>query len=251
MDFRAFAIRQSTYSPGLRQPRHSHEHSNVTIVVAGQLHEAAEDGEYSARPCSVVLKGAGCEHEDRISGFGARTLTIQFDNASAVANDLRPRAWGWFDQPAIVRAALMVQNAFARRDAMQLERSAVTLVEATIAFDRTGRIACPPLWLQAVRAAVDEEVENPIRFEALARDFGLHPVYVSRAFRRHYGMSMTDYARAARIRNARHILSSSRCSVAAVAAEAGFSDASHLCRTFTQLLGITPRAYRRATTAKV
>ena len=58
---------------------------------------------------------------------------------------------------------------------------------------------------------------------------------------------MTEYIRAARLRHARHALSSSRRGIAAIAAEAGFSDSSHLCRTFSELLGITPAAYRRAT----
>ena len=59
LDFGSFQIRQTAYPPGLRQPRHFHEHSNVTIVVAGPLHEASDGGEYTARPWSVVVKAGG------------------------------------------------------------------------------------------------------------------------------------------------------------------------------------------------
>jgi AraC family transcriptional regulator len=250
MDFGSFRVRQATYRAGLRQPRHSHEHSNVTIVVAGQLEEASDEGRYTARPCSVVLKGAGCEHEDFVSGYGARTLTIQFAADSPLSALLRPRAWSWLDDPETVRLALAVQTSFELGNAEGLERAAVSLVAAAIDADRADS-AAPPAWLPGVRALLDEQFDKPLRFEALAYDLGLHPVYLSRAFHRYCGTSMTEYVRAMRVRHARHVLSSSRRSVAAIAAEAGFADASHLCRTFTQLLGVTPRAYRRATAGKV
>lgn len=248
LDFGSFRVREAAYSPGLRQPRHSHEHSNVTIVVAGQLHEASSSGEYTARPSSVVVKAAGCEHEDRISGFGARTLTIQFAPDSPLGAMLPPRAWAWLDDPQTVRRALVVQNAFEAGNARQLHDAALALIGGGKAILPVGKgtIASPPPWLPEIRALLDERFDQSVRFDNLARDLGLHPVYVSRAFRRHFGVSMTDYVRDLRIRHARHALASSRRSIAAIAAESGFSDASHLCRTFMNLLGLSPRMYRRA-----
>ena len=102
-----------------------------------------------------------------------------------------------------------------------------------------------------MREALDTNFDGTIRFEGLARDLHLHPVYLARAFRRMQGMSMTEYVRALRLRHARHALASSRRSVAAIAGESGFSDASHLCRTFSHAFGVTPRAYRLLSSAKV
>src|SRR3954453_21615812 len=80
-----FVVRESTYSPGLRQRRHAHDYSNITIVIAGKIEEAAERGEYCAHPGSVVTKGAGCAHEDRIGGPGGRAIRIQFYRDSPLA----------------------------------------------------------------------------------------------------------------------------------------------------------------------
>jgi AraC family transcriptional regulator len=224
-----FVLRQTTYSGGLRQPRHSHDYSNVTVVIGGALEETAEGGTYRAVAGSVVLKAAGCEHETRVSGFGARTISVRFDAGA------RNGAWRWFEEPEVVRAGLMLRKNFD-------ETAAMTLIESVLAHDSPP--AQPPAWLSSLRAALDENFDRSIRFGELARDFGLHPVYVARIFKRHVGMSMTDYVRAARVRHARHLLASSRRSVDAIAGEAGFTDASHLCHTFSNLLGITPRGYR-------
>jgi AraC family transcriptional regulator len=224
-----FELRQTTYAPGLRQPRHAHDYSNVTVVVGGMLEEASERGTARAEAGSVVLKAAGCEHETRVSGFGARTISIR------LRGGVREGTWRWFEQPEIVRAGLALC-----RDAG--DAAAMTLVEAVLHADR--EVDAPPPWLASLRAVLDENFDRSLRFDHLARDLGLHPVYVARAFRRHTGTSMSEYVRAARVRHARHLLTSSRRSVDAIAGEAGFSDASHLCHTFTALLGVTPRGYR-------
>jgi AraC family transcriptional regulator len=232
-----FVLRSSDYAPGLRLARHAHDYSNITIVLAGKIEETTERGAYCAHAGSVVSKGAGCEHENRVGGFGARTLTIQFGDDSPV----RPHTWSWFDSPQVVRRAVAVQRA-SGGDA--LESALFALVEEVTSATSP---AFPPGWVAEMVRALDEGFDQSIRFDHLARDFGLHPVYVARAFRRHVGMSMSEYVRALRIRHARHALSASRRTVAAIAAECGFADASHLCRTFTDALGTTPSAYRRLT----
>jgi AraC family transcriptional regulator len=242
MTFDDFVVRESVYSPGARQPRHVHEHSNVTVITRGQLEEASESGCYRASASSVVVKGAMAEHEDRISGFGARCLSIQFAPESRFGRCVRPGAWAWFEMAEVVRAGIALQRAFDRGDRSHIESAAAVLVEAVHARDLV-RGNWPP-WLTSLRTVLDARFDEPIRFEELARDFGLHPVYASRAFRRFTGVSMTEYVRAARLLDARRHLASTRRSIGAIAIQSGFADASHLSRTFSNSLGVTPKQYR-------
>lgn len=246
MNFRTFTVTETHYAPGLRLRRHAHDYSNVTIVTAGQIEECADGGEYCAWPSSVVVKAAGCEHENRVCGRGAAALTIRFAADSPFGTLIGGRAWTWLDEPSIVRDALALQRAFARRDAAGVESSAVALIESVIAM-RTPE-GDEPAWIAAVRDILDARFdESDLRFDALARDFGLHPVYASRAFRRHSGVSMRGFVRARRLRSARRELSSTRHSIGAIAQQSGFADASHLARTFAHELGVTPTTYRLLT----
>ena len=240
-----FAVTLGEYSPGLRQPRHTHDYSNVTVVAAGEIVEHTDAGAYHARPSSVVLKGAGCEHEDRVSGLGAKTVTIRFASDSAFGSLIGERTWGWFDHACVVRAALGLHRAFASGAAPAIAETAATLIEEVVAS--SSHEPRPPAWVARIRAALDEQFDQSIRFDSLARDHGLHPVYASRAFRRYVGVTMREYVRDLRMREARRELSSSRRQIAAIAALSGFADASHLSRTFTTLLGVTPKTYRRLT----
>ena len=237
MNFAGLALRERTYAPGLRQPRHTHDHSNITIVTGGELDEASPAGEHHAIAFSVVVKRAGCEHEDRISGFGARTLSIEF-----AADDAGVPEWTWLETPEATRAALSLHRAWAHGDALAVSVNATMIIDIA---KRPKSEATRPTWLEPLLARIDAGADEPFRFEDIAREFGLHPVYLARAFRRHLNTSMTDYVRSLRVRRARHLLASTRRSTTAIAAASGFSDASHLCRTFTRLLGSTPETYRQ------
>jgi len=240
-----FTVKEVVYPAGMHQTRHTHAHSNVTVIAGGELEEAAEGGVYRAIPSSVVLKAAAAEHEDRVGSGGAKALSIRFARDSAYGRMLRDGAWMWIDTPDVVRRAIALQRAFAAADAVASERCAAALVEAVIACYQAPR--CAPEWIGKMRAALDQRFDEPIRFDALARDFALHPVYASRAFRRHVGMSMTEYVQSARLRDARRQLATMPVTVTRVAMDSGFADASHLCRTFSARFGLRPTEYRRMT----
>jgi len=240
VDFGDFVVRESVYSPGGRQARHSHDYCTVTVIADGQLDEEAESGRHRGFASSVVLKAAMIEHEDRISGFGARTIAIRFAPDSRFGRRIRDGAWTWFEMPAVVRKAIALQRALS---CGEMEIASATLIEAVVAADHPR--AAPPAWLVSLREVLDTRFAESLRFDHLARDFGLHPVYASRAFRRFTGLSMTEYVRAARLADARRQLASTQRSIGAIAGHCGFADAPHLSRTFSTDLGVAPKNYRR------
>jgi AraC family transcriptional regulator len=241
IEFPMFIVRESIYSPGLRLPRHSHDYSNVTVIVSGEIEEAGDGGEYRGRSFSVVLKPAGSEHENRVSGAGVRTLTVEIRENSAIAEEIRQRRWSWFEEPVIVRAAVALHRSV--KSAIDVEARALDLL--AIVLSKPDVASPQPRWVREAKVMLDQRFDEPLRFDAIAHELGLHPVYLSRAFHRHVGVSMHEYLRALRLRHARHLLSASKRTVAGIAAESGFTDSSHLCRTFSGFLGVSPKVYRR------
>jgi AraC family transcriptional regulator len=233
-EFPQFIVRDATYRSHLHLPRHAHGYSNVSVVAGGEIDEIAGGREHRGRAFSVVFKPAGCEHENRVGGRGARTLTIELRGAVA------DQPWGWFEEPEVVRAAVALVRARAPRE---IESRAFELLAEVFAARRATSSA--PAWLGEVTRILESRFDEPLRFESIAREVGLHPVYLSRAFQRHTGRTMQQTVRALRLQRARDLLSTSRRSMTFVAADCGFTDSSHLCRTFADLVGVTPSLYRR------
>lgn len=235
IEFPQFIVRDCVYRSGLRMPRHAHDYSNVSIVVAGEIDESCGGGEYRGHPFSVVFKPAGSEHENRVGGAGARVLSIEL-RRNGLPTD---RPWRWFDQPEIVRTAIALVRA---QSASELEARGFELL-AEVFTKRGG--AAAPAWMADVTGILDSRFDEPLRFDAIARQVGVHPVYLSRAFQRYAGRSMQQYVRALRLRRARQLLATRGPTITDIAADCGFADSSHLCRTFSDLLDVTPKVYRR------
>jgi AraC family transcriptional regulator len=73
---------------------------------------------------------------------------------------------------------------------------------------------------------------------------GVHPVHLAREFRRFYHCTIGDYIRQLRIKFACEKLVQSDLPLSEIALASGFFDQSHFTRTFKQLTGKTPQAYR-------
>lgn len=79
----------------------------------------------------------------------------------------------------------------------------------------------------------------------LAELLGVSPFRLSRAFTRELGVSLTRYRNRVRVARALDRLENGEPSLAVLAADLGFADQAHLCRTVREHLGHTPTALRR------
>jgi AraC family transcriptional regulator len=73
----------------------------------------------------------------------------------------------------------------------------------------------------------------------------VHPVYLARAFRRHYGTSIGGFMLQCRIRLAMRRLATSADSISQIALECAFADQAHFTRLFRREAGMPPGQFRR------
>jgi AraC-like DNA-binding protein len=83
----------------------------------------------------------------------------------------------------------------------------------------------------------------------LADLLGVSPYRLSRAFTRELGVSLTRYRNRVRVARALDRLEAGETHLAMLAADLGFADQAHLCRTMRDHLGHTPTALRRLLSA--
>jgi AraC-like DNA-binding protein len=95
------------------------------------------------------------------------------------------------------------------------------------------------------RAAIEADDEAAQGLLALAARLGVSPYRLSRAFSREMGVSLTRYRNRVRVGRALDRLAAGETSLAALAADLGFADQSHLSRTVRDQVGHTPAVLRR------
>lgn len=96
--------------------------------------------------------------------------------------------------------------------------------------------------LERVRRALDED-DTPADLASLAALAGLSPTHLQRVFRRRFGVSPAEYARARRFGQLRDALRSGSAVTDAVY-DAGFGSGSRVYEESDRRLGMTPASYR-------
>lgn len=93
-------------------------------------------------------------------------------------------------------------------------------------------------------AAMRRRLSEGEDLAGIAAQAGVSQRQLQRLFRRHLGMTPTQYFLKARLQRARHLLQYSTLSVTEIAIATGFASISHFTRRYTELYGRTPTGER-------
>jgi AraC family transcriptional regulator len=104
--------------------------------------------------------------------------------------------------------------------------------------------AHPPPWLRQLHELLSENPCGKFALADLATLVGIHPVHVSRQFKRYYGEPLWDHVRRRRIEIGAQKLLSGWGTLCEIAHSLGFSDHAQFTRTFKRFMGVTPSELR-------
>ena len=99
--------------------------------------------------------------------------------------------------------------------------------------------------LRRVRDRIDREYAQPLDVEALAHGIGMSAGHLSRQFKLAYGESPYAYLMTRRIERAMALLRRGDLSVTDVCFAVGCASLGTFSTRFTELVGMSPSAYRR------
>jgi AraC family transcriptional regulator len=102
----------------------------------------------------------------------------------------------------------------------------------------------PPVWLGRVLEKLHTEPGARLTLDDLGAEAGVHPVHLSRVFRRFLREGIGEYKRRLRIRESCRYLLNADPPLAELSLLLGFSDQSHFTREFRRVTGLTPNAFR-------
>jgi AraC family transcriptional regulator len=224
-----YGVRLVRYAPSSRMPRHTHDEYGLSLVVQGEVVEEAEHRTVVASAGWIVSKPAGVYHENRFGPTGA--MLIAFSPAEHLSS-LAPSSWRWASSPGALRSALRLLS----------DDSGDGLAEVLASVASPARGARDSRLVRIVRDALDAGSKDGVT--ALARTVGMHPVYLARAFRAAFGLSIREYRRQRQVCRAVQLITTTKLPLAQVALDCGFADHSHMCRAFRAAVRRNPARFR-------
>lgn len=98
--------------------------------------------------------------------------------------------------------------------------------------------------LYSIAEYIDENLGQPLRVEDLALRCNMSYSYFAKRFQALYGRSCKEYIEFIRICRVKDLLLFTDLDLSFISQETGFSDCSHLIRTFKKFEQVTPKQYR-------
>ena len=247
--------------PAVELPAHSHEEYQLNlnlglpggVVYRGDFHVVPPESLAVIMPGEVhVPRDCG----DRDAESSHLALYVGTETVGRVVDELSPgRAGLPFFRDLVISDRGLV-NRFVQAHASLAGPSSTLGRDVTLLAMLSGlveraagvRASRPaPVGHRAVRRARDylhDNVAGNVSLTELARESGLSPYYLTRAFTTAVGVPPHRYQLHLRLEHAKRLLLAGR-SVTATGHEAGFFDLSHFSRHFKRYVGVTPGAYAR------
>jgi len=245
-----FLLSETLYRPSQKVPRHVHQLPYFCLLVEGRYWEQYRGKPVEMGPRSVVFHPAGEVYHGDIGGRGARCFHLEIEESWQE----RLRSVGGLPGETVSRPGGELSWLAARAfrefrspdgfSTLALEGLALELV-AALGREGVPDERRPPDWLLGCAEEIRGNLRRPITVSGLAAQLQVSPTRLSREFRRHFGLSVGEYARRARVEFVSERLEEADVELAALALEAGFADQSHLNRVFKRVTGSTPGQARR------
>lgn len=246
-----FRLAESAFPPGYQLPKHSHEYGCFYLLLEGSLTEHFGKKSRECEPMSMVFNRPGEEHSDSFHRTGGRNFVLELDpdrlavlREHSLVLDQSAQFYGGL----LAWLGLRLYNEFRRMDPVSplvIESLGVEIMaEISRCAKRDERK--PPIWLERTREFLHENFAESLSLSEVAEIAEVHPVHLVRVFRSFYHCTIGDYVRRLRVEFASNALSRSDLPLATIASHAGFSDQSHLSRTFKQHTGLSPSEFRAA-----
>lgn len=101
-----------------------------------------------------------------------------------------------------------------------------------------------PAWIGYLDSILKLRFNQKLSLRSLSEELDVHPVHLSRDFKKHFNSTLSGYIRKLKLQHALKLISSGGISFTQIAHECGFADQSHFLRWFRQATGLSPKAYR-------
>lgn len=250
-DVHGFRLVESAYPPGFELPKHPHEYGCFFVLLEGSLTERFGKKSRECEPMSMVFNHPGEEHSDIFHRTGGRNFVLQMDRdrlASLREHSLMLDQSAQFYGGLLAWLGIRLYNEFCRMDPVSplvIESLGVEIM-AEISRSAKRDERKPPVWLERSRDFLHENFAQSLSLSEVAEIAEVHPVHLVRVFRTFYRCTIGEYVRRLRVEFASRELSRTDLPLATIASSAGFSDQSHLSRTFRQHTGLSPSEFRAA-----
>lgn len=249
LELDGIVLTEVVHPHGRKLPRHTHESAYFGLLLAGSYSERCTHRAADYEPFTMGFHPPALTHSDEVGICGSRmfcvelrdsylTTTRKFLTAPRFVPDLCASEVTWL--------GMRMFRSFASRtlERLELHELCADMLERVSGSSNTEETGTSS-WLGRALELLHESYREPLTLEEIARRVEVHPIHLSRVFRKRHGCTMGEFVNRKRVQFACRKLADGWQDLATIASDSGFADQSHLGRVFKSLTGQTPGQFRR------
>ncbi|WDI31845.1 helix-turn-helix domain-containing protein [Hyphococcus flavus] len=216
------------------------KYPRLYVSLKGMFHAQSEHGNIEISASYAAYIPATVEHACVASDQGAQILSIDLFPSGKVNTNSAPRriedSYSYYLISALMSRSL---NSLSEVDLDNIEKLSIHLFKEDCKSE-----TC---WCSSIIEAISASIKAPPSLEHLADMAGMHPMTLTKKFRRLHGCSMGEFRRRVRAERAFYRVIKEPAPLSDVSLTCGYADQSHMTREFRCFFGLTPAFLRRTT----
>jgi AraC family transcriptional regulator len=233
---------------GRKLPCHTHESAYFGLLLAGSYSETCSHRAAEYDPFTMGFHPPSLTHSDEVGRCGSRMFCVELRDSYLsrtrpflTVPQFTPDLCG----SEVTWLGLRLYRSFANGTLgpLELEETCGQMLEA-VGGSRIHEEKTRPYWLNRALELLHGSYRESPTLQEIAGQVGVHPIHLSRVFRKHYRCTMAEFMNRLRVQFACRALAAGWADLAIVASDAGFADQSHLGRVFKSCTGQTPGKFR-------
>jgi len=248
MEAAGIVLSEITHRQGRKLPTHTHQSAYFGLLLDGGYTERFTERTTEYGPFTLGFHPPEFTHVDEIGACGSRmfciemrerfwTKTREYLTAPTFTPDLCGSETTWLGVRLYQRFRAGMLDAF------QIEEICAEMIERCGQANVSGERRAPA-WLDRAMELLRASFRDPLTLEGIAKELDVHPIHLSRVFRKKNGCTMGDYVNRMRVQFACAEMSRGWPALNELALAAGFADQSHMGRVFKGTVGETPARFR-------
>ena len=229
---------------------HYHEHAYFTFILQGNVIEGNKKEVYNCTPGSLLFHNWQEPHynikpEGFTRGFHLEIEKRWFDNLTLNSDNLQGSAT--ILNPDIKLLMYKIFRA-TKIDDFHYDLSTQTLlieILSKLNGDFQSILHKNPKWVSMIDEILHDQLTETITLDYLSKTLGIHPIHLSRDFSKYFHCNLGEYIRKLKVEKALSLIALQSKSLTEIAYECGFSDQSHLTRSFREINGLNPSEHKK------
>lgn len=208
---------------------HNHDYLSISLLLSGSLIEHTTVGTTIAKPGSLLVKPQKLIHSNI---FTENCTIISLNIYDWEYYNLDFESWKIIQQNNTLKNFInLINNNNKKENIYQIKEY---LTSKSIEL-------ITPHWLKKIKEIIDLHFLETLQVSRLAKEAKVHPAYLGKAFKIHFGTDIKSYQKQLKIHYAISKITNRKSNLTQIAYDSGFSDQSHFSREVKKTTNFTPK----------